>query len=120
MYFLHASRPRPALGCAEEGIRHIIVVNKIHETKPGMFLFPYFVRLVIDNPTNPPHDLVPPVREEVRGIAVFKGRVLTHRKRIPLVVNQRGYKIFISLVQVDAELDEFSQVIFRVDFFDNN
>ena len=71
-----AQLTRPVLHHAEQGGRHLPVVDKVHLREAQTVGAPLLVGLAAENGADAPHDLLPPHGQPAASLAVGKGGIL--------------------------------------------
>ena len=72
---LHALFAGPFLDSTEKGINHLVIINKINETKAGTFLSPSLVTRAIHHTSDTAYHLPVLIGKEVNSVAHLERRI---------------------------------------------
>ena len=99
LYLGHSALACPSFGSGEQGIYHLIVINKIHPTKTRSLHTPLLVGMRVYYGSYSPHNLPVAVGKEIVGIAELKCRVTVLTQSTHCILKQFGDKIRVIFVQ---------------------
>ena len=106
VYGVHALLARPLFDGGEEGVDHLLVVDKVHEAEASAVLIPDAVSGVRNDARDASDDAFAPIGQIVDGFAILEGRVFISRQGDHLFVDQPRHIVGVALVQVDGKLHE--------------
>ena len=102
----------PAVGGTEEGVDHLVVVNKVNKPEAGILAVCALVDHLVDDHGNAAGRPAVAQSHESGALAVVEGRILPGHKCLYLVRYERRHIVRRIFVKVNAELHEFLQVVF--------
>ena len=115
-----AQLPRPVLHHAEQGGRHLPVVDKVHLREAQAVGAPFVVGLAGIDSADAPHDIAVPLRQPAPGVAILEGRVLAAIPVGQIVVVGGGDKLGHALIQPVGVVHKFPQLRLCRYFHDRN
>ena len=99
LYLSHTTLTCPRLGCGEERIYHLVVINEIYPTETRCLYAPFLVGMRIYYSSNTTHDFTVAVGKEIVGIAELERRITVFAQSTHCILEQLGNKIRVTLVQ---------------------